>query len=221
MHGLDLLLESGVKVRLKAMAVRSNLHEMPEIERFCRERTKDFYRFDPVLHLRVDGNALRNEEIRSERLSPDEIVALERADSKRFQALEKYCDRHVGSEPQSSPTSNLLFRCGAGNGSFDVSHDGQLRLCSSLWAPGTTYDLRSGSLRDAWENHVPRVRAMRSSRQRYLDRCGRCHLINLCLWCPAHAHLELGEMDVSVEYFCEVAHARAEALLASGRGGSA
>ena len=78
MKGLDLLLESGVKVRLKAMALRSNLHEMPEIARFCREKTKDYFRLDPFLHLRYDRNARRNEEIRSERLSPEEIAALER-----------------------------------------------------------------------------------------------------------------------------------------------
>ncbi len=83
MKGLDLLLESGIKVRLKAMALRSNLHEIPEIARFCRERTKDYFRFDPFLHLRVDGDPARNEEIKSERLSPEEIVALENSDGEK------------------------------------------------------------------------------------------------------------------------------------------
>ncbi|MBU1877715.1 MAG: radical SAM protein, partial [Chloroflexi bacterium] len=55
-RGLDRLLDSGVRVRLKAMALRSNVHEMDAIARFCRERTKDYYRFDPVLHLRFDGD---------------------------------------------------------------------------------------------------------------------------------------------------------------------
>jgi hypothetical protein len=32
------------------------------------------------------------------------------------------------------------------------------------------------------------------------------------MWCPAHAHLETGEIDVLVDYFCRVAQARAEAL---------
>ena len=46
-RGLDLLLAAGVKVRLKAMALRANVHELPEIARFCRARTKDYFRFDP------------------------------------------------------------------------------------------------------------------------------------------------------------------------------
>jgi MoaA/NifB/PqqE/SkfB family radical SAM enzyme len=86
-QGLDLLLENGIKVRLKAMALRSNLHEIDEIARFCRERTRDYYRFDPFLQLRFDGDAGRNEEIQSERLTPEEIVDLEKSDEERFQSF--------------------------------------------------------------------------------------------------------------------------------------
>ena len=65
MRGLDRLLAGGVKVRLKTVAIRSNMHEMAEIERFCRERTKDYHRFDPVMHLRLDGDPARNADIRA------------------------------------------------------------------------------------------------------------------------------------------------------------
>jgi MoaA/NifB/PqqE/SkfB family radical SAM enzyme len=87
MRGLDLLLSSGVKVRLKAMALRSNFHELPDIAHFCREKTKDYFRFDPFLHLRFDRNALRNKDIRAERLLPEEIVALECSDPERLMQL--------------------------------------------------------------------------------------------------------------------------------------
>jgi|BarGraNGADG00312_2_1021985.scaffolds.fasta_scaffold132056_2 hypothetical protein len=40
----------------------------------------------------------------------------------------------------------------------------------------------------------------------------RCGLINLCLWRPAHAALETGNMDEWIEYFCAVAHERALAI---------
>jgi sulfatase maturation enzyme AslB (radical SAM superfamily) len=53
---------------------------------------------------------------------------------------------------------------------------------------------------------------MRSRREEFLKKCRRCPIINLCLWCPAHAHLETGEMDKPVDYFCEVARARAASL---------
>ena len=211
LHGLNLLLESGIKVRFKAMALRSNFHELPEIACFCRARTKDYFRFDPFLHLRLERDAARNKEIKSERLLPEEIVALERSDPERFQALEKRCNELI--VPEFSHTiCNHLFHCGAGNSSFTVSYDGLFRLCSPLFHPDCIYDLRKGNLTDAWYNFVPAVRNMRSDRREFLEQCRRCSLINLCQWCPGHAYLEAGALDTPVDYFCRVAHARAEAL---------
>jgi radical SAM protein with 4Fe4S-binding SPASM domain len=212
LSGLERLRSGGVRVRLKAMALRSNLHEQKQIAEFCIERTKDFFRFDPQLHLRFDGDPSRNREIRAERLSPEQIVALEEADEKRTAALRKKCDVLIN-ERFARYGCDHLFHCGAGNGSFSVGYDGTFRLCSSLWAEGTTYDLRSGTLTGAWNDFVPKVRDLRSCRREFLETCRRCALVNLCLWCPAHAHLETGELDGPTPYFCEVAHARAGSIL--------
>jgi MoaA/NifB/PqqE/SkfB family radical SAM enzyme len=76
LRGLDLLLRSGAHVRLKAMALRSNKHEIAAIGEFCRARTKDYYRFDPHLHLRFDRDEVRNSLILAERLTPKEVARL-------------------------------------------------------------------------------------------------------------------------------------------------
>ncbi len=209
MKGLNTLLENGIRVRFKAIAIQANLHEQKAIADFCRDRTKDFYRFDPQLHLRFDGDKKRNDQIRAQRLTPEQIVALENSDEQRINALRKECDNLIN-EQFTHFGCDHLFHCGAGNGSFTVSYDGRFRLCSSLWAQGTTYDLRTGTLKDAWQNFVPRVRDLRSRRREFLEACRKCALVNLCLWCPAHAHLETGMMDGSTPYFCEVARRRAE-----------
>ncbi len=228
--GLERLLSANIKVRLKAMALRSNRHELEAIARFCRARTKDYYRFDPVLHLRMDRNPLRNAEILAERLSPAEVVALESADPERVGALRKHCDHFI--QPVRETLSydrcrtceeregceryaqfSRLLSCGAGTTGFSVSWDGQLRLCQSLNAPGTTYDLRRGSLREAWEEFIPQVRALRTQAEPLLRACKSCPIVNLCLNCPAHAWLELGDREGIVPYFCQVARARKESLL--------
>jgi radical SAM protein with 4Fe4S-binding SPASM domain len=210
-NGLNRLLKSGVKVCLKAMAIRSNFHELPAIAAFCRAHTKDYFRFDPQLHLRFDRDERRNAGIRAERLTPEEIVVLERADEARFSALREGCDKLINEEFTHIGCDHL-FHCGAGNGSFNVSYGGKFRLCSSLWAPEAMYDLRQGTLREAWEQLVPKVRDMRSQRREFLERCRRCSIVNLCLWCPAHSYLETGELDTPIDYFCQVAHARAAAI---------
>ncbi|MDD5174496.1 MAG: radical SAM protein [Candidatus Omnitrophica bacterium] len=211
MNGLNLLLENGIKVRFKAMALRSNVHELPQISRFCRERTKDYFRFDPFLNLRFDRNALRNDEIKRERLLPQEIADIEEADGERYHVLEDNCDKLINPEFSNINCSHL-FHCGAGNGSFSVSYDGHFRLCSSLCNSGCVYDLKSGSLADAWRTFVPKVRDKRSNEKEFLEKCRKCDIINLCMWCPAHADLETGRMDAVVDYFCEVARARAAML---------
>ena len=210
-RGLDLLIEGGIKVRLKAMALRSNMHELPDITRFCRLYTKDYFRFDPLLHLRYDGDKHRNAEIIAERLSPAEIAALEQADPDRAAALIKGCGDLIVPEFEHISCDHL-FHCGAGTTSFDVTFDGFFRLCSSLWHPDCIYDLRKGTLAEAWNIFTPAVLDLRSADREFLEKCRKCPIINLCLWCPAHAYLESGRMDAWCSYFCEVAHARADAI---------
>jgi len=211
MRGLNLLLKNGIKVRFKAMALQSNVDELPQIAAFCRERTKDYFRFDPFLHLRFDGDPKRNAEIKSERLSAEEIVTVERADNERSSALEKSCDKLIMPEA-GQINCNHLFHCGTGNKSFTVSYDGFFRLCSSLWHQDCVYDLKNGPLLEAWQSFVPQVQDMRSDRKEFLEKCRKCQIVNLCIWCPAHSHLETGKLDTPVDYFCGVAHARAKFL---------
>lgn len=211
MRGLNLLLGNNIKVRFKAMALRSNVQELPEIAKFCRQRTKDYFRFDPFLHLRFDRSPKRNREIIAERLSSREIVAIEKADPERFGSLRNDCDKLILPEIKHYQCKHL-FRCGAGNGDFTVSYDGYFQLCSSLWHPDCIYDLKRGKLKDAWEKFVPKVRDMRSEKEEFLNKCQICPIVNLCIWCPAHSYLETAELDKPADYFCEVAHARAAAL---------
>ncbi len=210
-RGLNLLLQNGLKVRLKTMALRSNFKELPQIAQFCRERTKDYFKLDPLLNFRLDFDSARNEKIKYERLTPQEIVALEIADYERFNSLEKSCNKLINPE-FANTTSDKLFNCGTGSGSFVIGFDGNLRLCLSLQNPNCIYNLRAGSLADAWQNFVPKIRDIRSDNKKFLNTCRICPIINLCLWCPANAYLETGEMDSQVEYFCLVAHERAKAL---------
>jgi len=212
MCGLDILLSRGIQVRFKTMALRSNLNELPQIAEFCRQRTKDYFRFDPQLHLRFDRDDRRNELIRSERLTPEQVVAVEKADAERFGVLKKNCDQLIDQNFEHCE-DNHLFRCGAGLGNFSVSYDGFFRLCSSLWHPDCVYDLKRGTLKEAWYEFVPKVRDMRSDNRGFLEKCSKCSIINLCSWCPANAYLETGRLDLPVEFFCDIAKAREKLLI--------
>ncbi|MFC2064439.1 radical SAM protein [Chloroflexota bacterium] len=226
-RGLDLLLSNGIGVTLKAMALRSNQHEIAEISKFCREKTKLPFRYDPMLHLRYDHDPIRNEEIKQERLDPKEIVALEISDQVHFQSMQEKCDNLILPESLSYEDCSLcekvknceeykvlsrLFQCGIGKSEFSISYNGQLRLCSSLSAPGTTFDLKTGSIREGLEFLSEKIWSMNTSSTAILKSCKSCNISNLCAWCPATAYLETGDLEGEVDFFCEIAHGRAAAL---------
>lgn len=210
-RGLNMLKKANVLVRLKATIIRSNFHEIQKISEFCRSYTKDYYRFDPILNLRLDHNLERNEEIRKQRLSPEEIVILEQSNADYALAFEESCNDSKLSQHQEFG-DNRLFHCNIGRGNFIVSPDGRLRLCTDLCNSDCVYDLKTGSLADAWQNFIPKVQNMSSDSENYLNNCAVCPLLNLCFWCPARADLETGRLDEMVDYYCQIAHARAKAL---------
>jgi radical SAM protein with 4Fe4S-binding SPASM domain len=210
-RGLNLLAKGGIKVNLKAMAIRSNMHELKAIADFCRKSTKEFFRFDPFLHLRFDGNRRRNENIMAERLSPGEIIAAEQADPERLQAIIKQCSLVELPDTFQKPDSRL-FQCSAGQESFAVSHNGLFHPCLSLRHEDCIFDLRRGSLAEAWFEFTPRMLERTTDNSSFLKKCGLCPLMNLCQWCPAVAYLETGRMDQWCEHFCRTARERAGAF---------
>lgn len=212
LRGVNLLLDNTIPVNLKNVTIQANLDEFVEIAEFCRRHTRDPFRFDPLIHLRFDRDEKRNAEIRKQRLSAEQIAALERLDEARFSALENNCEKLLLTNKPESPNTSI-FGCGAGVSDFIVSPSGYYRLCSSLWHPDCMADLRKTTVRQARQALVPKVRSMQSSDPEFIKNCGACALVNLCIWCPAHAFLETGHMDKPCRYFCEVAERRKANLL--------
>ena len=125
---------------------------------------KDYYRFDPQLHLRFDGDERRNREIVSERLTPEEIVALEQADEKRMAVFMKSCDALINHD-LAHVNCNHLFHCGAGNGSFNVSYDG--------YVPALRLPVAAGNpLRPPEGGPVRRLEPFRAPGARHADPTG-------------------------------------------------
>jgi len=230
--GIHQLQAAGIGFRLKAMIMQSNHDELDAMVRLGEAYTKDYFRYDFQLHLRYDSDMQRNREILDERLTPEQIVAFERRDPKRSKALQSQCNRFIAPRKMSFEacaecSKNIdceallhhtrVLHCAAGKGTFTVSWDGKVQLCGSLRHPDTVYDLASGSLLEAWTVHIPSIQALRSSRRSFLETCKSCPIIELCMWCAAHAHLEHGELDAKVNYFCKVAQARAAMITGDER----
>lgn len=206
-RGVDLLHQNGIKFGLKAMALKSNLHEFDEIIAFCEKYSSKLCRFDPFLHLRYDGHPGRNVEIKRERLNYKDVGTLDQLLGGRVEKGSKSC-RESFDESKHLAVHNMLFGCGAGLSSFTVGYDGVLRLCSTLHHPLFLYDLRNGNLEDFWFRFIPEMRQLSSVSKTFVENCQKCALINQCMFCPAKSYLEEGNLDAHIDYFCSLAHDR-------------
>lgn len=214
-RGVALLVERSVPVQLMSTVVPANRADLEAFETWARALSGD--RESPaitvLLHQRGRRDSpIRNREINSLRLPPEEIVNIYTRRSPAYaERMSEFCTKFM------RPPGDLLFGCGAGQ-SVCLDAYGSLQACMLLRHPDTVYDLAGRSLREALATHFSDMRDLRAQNPNYLDRCARCFLMGLCEQCPAKSWMEHGTLDTPVEYLCQVAHAqgRALGLLADG-----
>jgi len=197
MDAVRLLKENEIPFRLKSVISRLNRHEIRDIKKFAEDMV-GLFRFDAMISPRLDGSrdALRY------RLTPEEIVALDYEDEKKWEDWLDFSCRHWG-----SIDSDRLYKCGAGMYSFHVSSGGKLGLC--VLDTNYRYNLTEGSFKEGWHRFIPRVRGKKA---RELTRCDSCELHPVCGTCPAWSTLENGGPEKPVEFLCRVARVRGELL---------
>jgi len=198
LRGIELLLERGLPLRLKTVAITLNKHEIWAIKEYAEGLGANFY-FDAMINAGLDGGG----DPTKFRLAPEEVVQLDLGDAQRADELRDFCKRALRSP--SKPEYSYL--CGAGVHSFHIDTYGLLSVC--IISRHRSHDLRRGSFHEGWQEFIPQVRYQRASDG---SQCNQCELISLCGQCPGWAQLEHGDQEARVEFLCQVAHLRAETL---------
>ena len=207
MAGIERLRERQLPFVLKSVALPPNLHELRDFRDWAIRLTGR----EPGLVMKLDLRATRDDErrnrvIKAMRLTPEQLEEFLRWDEAKYRSgMEQFVRKFL----RSAPGDDKLFHCGSGMKVLTVNAYGQLQPCMLLRHPDCIYNLRNGSLRDALEHFIPRLREMRAQNTEYLTRCARCFLQALCGQCPAKSWMEYGELDRPVEYLCTLAHAEA------------
>ena len=197
-RGIDLLLERKLPLGLKTAVMTLNQHELDQMKLLADSLGVPF-RYDPALDPALDGSTYPT----LLRLTPEQIIAVEKADPDRSSRWEERFKRnHV------IPISERgMYLCGAGKQGFHIDAAGQLCLCLSARRP--SYDLRQGSFKEGWEQFLPQV----TSRQYSADfACLGCELRRVCAQCPALAELEHGDSERRVEFLCQLTNLHRDAF---------
>jgi radical SAM protein with 4Fe4S-binding SPASM domain len=209
-HGIHVLLEQKIPFVVKGALLPPNREEIEEFESWAAtipwSDAAPSYSILFELRSRRDSKQ-KNSIIKGLRLPPEDVVAFSsRRQEKYLREMREFCSKFT------RPSGKNIFSCGAGvmNGCLDAY--GYLQPCMLLRHPDTVYNLKKGSLKNALTNFFPKIRQMKATNPDYLARCARCFLHGLCEQCPARSWMEHGTLDTPVDYYCEIAHAQAQAL---------
>ena len=202
MRGIRVLLERGLPLALKTVAVSTNRHEIPAMQRFVEDELGVKFKFDSMINPRVDCS----QSPLDVRLAPEECVALDLADPKRSDEWIQFADQ-VRHAMEKMPPNDTVYQCGGGVSSFAVDPYGRLSIC--VLSETHKYDIRAGSLREGWDGFLHQQRVRTITRP---TKCVACTLKSVCGMCPANGELENGDPEAPVDWLCQTAHLRAMAL---------
>jgi radical SAM protein with 4Fe4S-binding SPASM domain len=201
MRGIHLLLERGLPLKLKTVAVTINKHEIWDMQRFAKDLGLEF-KFDAMMSPRIDCS----QSPLAVRLKPEEVVAFDLLDTQRLTEWKKFVQQFTG--PVHIPEhSDEVYHCGGGVNSFAIDPVGKISIC--VLSHFDTYDLRQGSFREGWESFLLKTRQKKMTR---LTKCVACEIKVMCGMCPANGELENGDPEAPVDFLCHVAHLRAKSL---------
>ena len=202
LHGIDLLRERGLPLKLKTVPTTVNKHEVVAMKEFSEQELHLDFKFDALVNPRIDCS----QSPLAVRLSPEEVVTLDLHFPKVAAEYRQMAEREMRYLP--APEDNrTVYSCGGGVNSFAVDPYGNMSIC--VLSHQQTYDIRSGSVKEGWEQFLLSVR---TKERKKISKCVNCRLHSLCSMCPANGELENGDPESPVEFLCEVAHLRAMAL---------
>ena len=202
MRGIALLVERGLPLKLKTVAVTINRHEIAGHAAVRAASWGVEFKFDGMINARIDCSHSPLEV----RLPPAEMVELDSSDPVRARRVGELV-ASAGRRPVGADASTV-YHCGGGISAFAIDPEGKMSIC--VLSRQDSFDLRAGSFEEGWRRgFLAKVRAKKMTRH---TKCNDCQIRELCSACAATAELEHGDAEAPVDYFCEVAHLRAHAV---------
>ncbi|MDA2916806.1 radical SAM protein [Nitrospinae bacterium AH_259_B05_G02_I21] len=198
-RGIELLHERGLQLKLKAVGLTINKHEIADMRAYSESLGLKGFKVEYLINPRLNGSKLPC----NFRLDTMEIVEMQMADPEYASALQESAQelRDVDFD-----RSNL-YGCGAGIQAFHIDSHGRLSLCTISRL--NSYDLRQGSFAEGFNTFLLGARTKARPRD-FL--CNQCEIEYLCDHCPAQSELVHGVLDKPVEFLCELTHRQAAAI---------
>ncbi len=189
-NNIDLVLKSGIKLKIKTQVTIDNVKELSKIEEFIDSRRLEIKpSFD--LFPRLDGDLTPC----SYRLSPQDIL-----DIVKEKIILPLSDFESCGENNKSGDNNL-FQCAIGNkDNLLVDPYGNTFPCMKVRTPN--FDLLVMDIKYALNKLNSYIKNKKFCS---LAKCALCKLRKHCYWCPGKSLLENKNMESEIDYYCDLA----------------
>jgi radical SAM protein with 4Fe4S-binding SPASM domain len=202
LHGIKLLKERGLPLKLKTVATSVNKHEILAMKQFAEEDLGVEFKTDGQINPRIDCS----QSPLAVRLTPEEVVALDLHSAKEVSEYRRLAKRDAGNPPNLAENESVYF-CGGGMNSFAINAHGEMGIC--VISQQETFSVLGVELRQVWEGYLEELRRRKRTR---VTKCTQCRIQSLCGMCPANGELENGDRESPVSFLCNVAHLRAAVI---------
>ncbi|MEQ8172042.1 MAG: hypothetical protein ABRQ38_24330, partial [Candidatus Eremiobacterota bacterium] len=197
MEGFARLKEAGAGFIVQIVPMKDNYHQFQDMINLAGLMGFHYRIGAPWLYLSAFNDRERNEEIISQRLSPKDVIEIDKPplnfESEHLQECDNYKEDY------------LLSSCIKDRKAFHIDPYGGMSFCSFLRLPEFRYNLRKGTFREGWEDFIPSLATKIKVETEYMENCAFCELREHCRICPVYAYLEHGRFSAKVEYLCEIA----------------
>lgn len=200
MRGINLLVERKLPLKLKTVLLSNNFTELDAMSAISDSLNLEPFRYDAM----IAGSLDQSGDPLAFRLSPEQVVALDMSDKKR---VAEYQSLYDISRQQAGKAAQKLYVCGAGRNTFHIDPTGHLSAC--IISRARTYDLRSGSFQEGWNDFLRKEADLPAPVN---SPCSSCDKVNLCGRCVGRTELEPHSISFDQDFFCRVGHLRAAAL---------
>jgi radical SAM protein with 4Fe4S-binding SPASM domain len=193
MNGIRNALDAGLKLSLKTVVLKENLHELE----LMKEITENFglkFRYDGSIWPRLNGDRGPLEH----QVPAEIMLAFDKNDQKRKEAWEKTRDI-AGS---TILRNNKVFACNASTRNFHIDSFGNLNACMMLRS--IHYNVLELGFIEAWER-MGSIHKMKRSRP---SPCPTCDATAFCVQCPALSYAFFGDYETISEPICSTAKQR-------------
>ena len=208
MQGFAYLKEAGAGFEVQIIPMRANFHQYDQMLELAKSLSPHYRIGSSWLFLSACGSTARNREIAEQRLTPSEVLTLDKPDPAA--ELIAVLDR-AGSIPAATcgaaaqGDDRLFAGCIAGCRDFYIDPYGLMSFCYFIKDPAMRFNLRQVSFQQTWDEYIPALADTIRGGEEYLEGCGSCDLRGDCRWCGVYGYLEHRRSSAKVEYLCRVA----------------